>query len=386
MINFEKAFVVTHIINRKAPPFEPLEGPYSSVSESLVQLIGGVETLQLPLNGFNERVIFGDWKNRQSFKIPSFFGSLLPVKYLLDFCLVVFFLSKFNLANLKKRKLVVGIDPLSCLALVFFKKIFNYKLVFYSVDFNLQRFKNKSLQKLYEKADELSSRGSDQVWVVCESLQDYKKENYKIDSLYIPNSPIFSSDFYDQAKNLKTGKKMTWTGSFLTERQYDILFGLLAQIQEEARPDLEFYFAPMQHHEKFEQFARNYHLRIFKVLHLASRRQWQEFAAGCDVGIATYDEEFGSTQFIEPLKIWDFMLCGMPFIISREPSLSTPIKNSGVAYLLAPKNQIGDIASLRNFLKTENLRSLQPRCLGLAREFDIHRQIAQALEVISFSP
>lgn len=384
MIDFEKSLVVSHVVNRKAPPFEVLEGPYSSVAESLLSLAGGVETCQLPLNGFKDPVLYGDWKNRKPLKIPSLLGRIPLVKYLLDIFLIVFFLFKFNLKNRAKKCLVVGVDPLSCLPLTVFKKFFNYQLVFYSVDFNLHRFKNKILQKLYEKADELSSRGSHQTWVVCESLKDYKKEHYQVTSIYIPNSPVFQSDLFEKSKGFKTGNKMAWTGSFLTEKQYDILFGLLKKIQDEARPDLQFYFAPLQDHEKFERFARDYDLKIFKVLRLTSRREWQQFAATCDVGIATYDDQFGSTQFIEPLKIWDFMLCGMPFIISCEPSLATPVKKSGVAYLLAPHNQISDVASIRQFLQPEHLQSLQEPCLELAQEFDIRKQIAQALEALSF--
>lgn len=380
MIKFDKVLVVTHLVYRKAPPFEPLEGPYSSVTESLIGLGLDVETCQIPLNGFIDSIVYGNWKNKKLLKIPSPLGRVLWVKYFLDILITFLFLIKFNLENLHRKRLIVGIDPLSCLPLIFLKKLLNYKLVFYSVDFNRHRFKNSRLQGLYEKADELSSRFSDQVWVVCESLKNYKKTRYQIDSIYIPNSPVFSADLYEKTKNLKAGNKMAWTGSFLTERQYDILFSLLKQIQEKARADLKFYFAPMQHHEKFEEFSQRYGLKVFKVLHLTSRRQWQEFAAGCDVGIATYDDQFGSTEFIEPLKIWDFMLCGMPFIISSEPSLSTPVKQSGVAYLLAPQNQIVDSNSLKEFLKAENLKKLQGKCLELAKEFDIRVQIKRALK------
>jgi len=383
MASFDKALIATHIIYRQIPPYDALEGPYSSVCRALESILKDVETCQIPLNDFNGAVIYGHWRKTRQLKIPSFLGQLVPLKYLVDLVISAFFALKFSLANHDKKKLAVGIDPLSCLPLAFLKKIFNYRLVFYSVDFNKNRFKNRVLQWAYEKADELSTRFGDQTWVVCQSLKDYKKKHYHTDSIYIPNSPIFNGSLYQKGKKLKAGNKMAWTGSFLTERQYEIFFGLLKEIQDKYRPDMEFYFAPMQNHDRFRNFGKKYGLKKFQVLELHSRLEWQEFAAKCDVGIAIYDPQFGSTKFIEPLKIWDFMMVGMPFIISCEPSISTPIKKSGVAYFLAPNNKIPKDNSLKEFLKKENIIKLQERCIELAKEFDIQKQIKKTLKNLS---
>lgn len=382
MEKFDAALVVTHIVYRKNHPFDPLEGPYSSVCQALAEKMGSVETCQLPLYGFKDAVIFGNWKKAESLKIPKFLGILPPVKYLTDILITALFAAGFKFNHRGKNLLLVGIDPLSSFPLTLLKEVLGYKLVFYSVDFNRNRFSQRPMQILYEKLDEIGSRRSDQTWVVCESLKDYKKEKYAIDSIYIPNSSTFTPEIYEKNKNLKTGNKMAWTGSLLTERQFDILFGLLKEIQK-IRNDLEFYLAPMGGYEKFRQYGRRYGIEKLEVLELRSRRQWQEFAATCDVGIAVYDDKFGSTEFIEPLKIWDFLLCGMPFIISREPSISTPIKKSGAVYFLDYGNRITDRESLTRFLKADNFKTLQDKCLELAREFDIKKQINEALNKLS---
>lgn len=379
MLEFDNSLVVSHIVFRKAPPFEALEGPYSSVCAALQTLgLGGVDTCLVPIAGFEREIIHGNWSQKKQLKIPTVFGWITPLKYLIDIFLIGLFAVSFSLKNRKGRNLVVGVDPLCCVSLILLKKIFNYKLVFYSVDFNRTRFKNKVMQYLYEKADELSSKYSDQTWVVCESLKDYKKDRYQVDSVYIPNSPIFNPKFFEEGKSQKAGNKLAWTGSFLTDRQYSMLFGLLQQIQE-IRTDMEFYFAPMGNYEKFSDFAKKYNLRKSEVLQLHSRREWQEFASRCDVGIAVYDPDFGSTEFIEPLKIWDFMVCGMPFIISCEPSISQPIKAAGIAYFLAPGNKISDGQTLSDFLQKENVGRLQTMCVDMAREYSISRQIEIAL-------
>lgn len=378
MEKFDSFLVATHIVYRNAPPFEPLEGPYSSVAKALLENGGNVYSCQLPIKGFEKPLVYGPWRNGKLLKLPALAGKVAPIKYLLDALVFSVAVLVFTFKNIKSRRLVVGVDPLSCLPLTALRKILDYKLIFYSVDFNRTRFKSGLMQFLYEKADELSSKHSDQTWVVCQSLKDYKKDNYGVESIYMPNSAVFDAGVFEEGKKYKKGNKMAWTGSFLTERQYDILFSLLAQIQT-LRPDMEFYFAPMSNHIKFRECCSKYGLNKSEVVELHSRRQWQEFAAKCDSGIAIYDSQFGSTEFIEPLKIWDFMACGMPFIISCEPSISQPIKDSGVVYFLGPDNKITDAKSLGDFLQKENLEALQSKCVNLAREYSIDRQIKTAL-------
>lgn len=376
-----QVLIATHIAYRNAPPYEPLEGPYSYVANDLILLANEVKTCQIPLSGFSKPVLHGDWTSKKELVIPKILGEFTPVKYLIDAFLVILISLRFILSERNKNKLVIGVDPLCCVPLALLRRLLKFKLIFYSVDFNRSRFKNKILQTMYEKADEISTKGSDETWVVCESLKDYKKEHYGVDSFYMPHSPIFNPKIYESGEKLKKGNKVAWTGSLLTERQYDILFGLLKKMQE-VRNDLEFYFAPMGNYEKFSNFAKSYGLNESEVVQLHSRAQWQEFAASCDVGIAVYDPDFGSTEFIEPTKIWDFLMCGLPFIISGEPSLAGAIKKSGVAYVLAPNNEIADDISLASFLKTENLKEKREVCVRIAKEFSQEELVKQRLSVL----
>ncbi len=379
MSSFDKALVVTHIIYDKTSPDCAREGPYSSVCRALTLILEEVETCQIPLFDFNEPVIYGPWEKDRQLQIPPLLGKRTSLKYLIDILVTAFFVIRFNVTNRNKKKLIIGIDPLSCLPLAILKKIFSYQLVFYSVDFNKKRFGNKILQKLYEKADEISTRFSDQTWVVSDALKSYKKNNYHLESFYIPNSPTYNDAPYQQSKGLKTGNKMVWIGSFPTERQREVLFTALKEIQDRVRPDLEFYFAPFGNLHKFKEYCQKYRLKKYKIFDLHGRLECQKLVAQCDVGIALYDDQFGSTAFIEPLKIWDFMMCGLPFIISSEPSISAPIKKAGVAYFLNPGNKIPPDDSLKEFLKPENLNKLQEKCVKLAKEFSIKRQIEKVL-------
>ncbi len=382
MLYCDRVLIITHVLYRKKPPYIPVEGPYSEDYDALKPIVKRIDNLQIPLTGYNDPILYGGYKNEKKLKVPNILGVISPVKYLIDVSIVFFFTAVYCLKNWKEKVVVIGIDPLSCLPLIFLKKIFKFKLIFHSVDFNRNRFTNRILQFFYEKADELSSKYSDQVWSICESLINYKKAKYNVKSYYLPHAPIYNSIFFEEGRKLRTGNKLAWTGALLTDRSFELLFSVLRDIQNNIRDDMEFYFAPTRDHKKFSDYGKKYRLKKFKVLNIHTRAQWQKFASTCDAGIAIYDDQFGSTEFIEPMKIWDYLLCGLPFIISCEPSISQPIKKAGVAYLLNKGNKIPNDNSLYQFLAPTNINKKQKACLGLAKKYDMGRQVRFRLSAL----
>lgn len=377
-MRFKEAFVVTHIAYRTSPPFDAIEGPYSSVCNALEKIGLKVHTLQIPLFNFLVPIRYGKWKQEKTIIVPPLLGFFTPLKYVIDGLITLLYTIKFLKRHSARKTLIVGVDPLSCFGLCLLKPLYRYSLVFYCVDYNGERFHNSFLKYVYEKIDEFCSKQADLVWAVCQALLDHKKKNYRVSAFYIPNSNTYNGTPYKKGVHMRTGNKVGWTGSCITERQFKIVFSTSKKIQD-LRPDFHFYYAPVGNYAAFRKKAKAYGLKKYTVLELKSRREWQDFVATCDVGIAVYDEKFGSTRFIEPLKIWDFMMCAVPFIISCEPSIAEEVKKSGVAYVLEPKNVFPKDDSLAEFLDSKNLLSLQKKCLQLAKKYDISVQIEKSL-------
>src|SRR3989344_4563319 len=258
------ALVVTHIVYRSTPPYEPIEGPYTSVANSLSKLVNEVYSCQIPLFGFENPLLYGGGEEEKKYAVLAFLGQVPVIKYIFDALLIILTGMAFNIQRTGKRRLVVGVDPLSCLPLIPLKIIFGFKLVFYSVDFNITRFKNRFLQFLYEKSDELASRWSDQTWVVCQSLFDYKKENYGVNSHIVPNSFPFDDSLYVKNRRSGGGRRVVWTGSILTPRQIEHIFRLCLEIQR-LRTEMEFWFVPANQTENFRTSAKSFNLHNFSV-------------------------------------------------------------------------------------------------------------------------
>ncbi len=373
-VKLRNLLVVTHVLYKGK---KPVAGPYTSVIRAL-EKDRAIETIKIPLFEYNNPICYGKQKNEKLIAIPELLGKVLAIKYLVDFIFTTILIIKFLLKNHKEETIVIGIDPLSTLPAVLVKKFTKFKLIFYSVDFNEQRFSNILFQKLYEKSDEICSKYSDQTWAVCEALIDYKKINYNITSKYIPNSFPFTDKYYERNKDKRTGNKIVWTGSILTDKQVTDIMKLSKQIQN-LRPESEFRYIPSNKVDLFYKGAEKFELKNTRIFDVEGQEASREIVSQCDLGLAIYDRNFGSTKYIEPIKIWEYMMCGLPFVISCEPSLCSKVKESGVAFLLDPDNTIIDTQRLSAFINIQNLIKLRDGCVELAKEFDASKTMNNAL-------
>lgn len=382
-MNKNKSFlIITHIAYRANKSNIPIEGPYSSIAKALLELYSNVNLLGLPLFDDNLHVLHGKSDLLRSFKLPEFLGKYF-FKYITDFIVTFFYIISWCSAQNYNNKIIIAIDPLSALPALLLRGFFRYKIIYHCVDFNKNRFNNHTLQFFYEKSDEIATKKSDQAWVICQSLHDYKEEKFHVKTFYVPNSVIYDPSISNTGFHKRNGKKMIWTGGLMTVRQYKILFGTLKVIQEKVRSDIEFVIAPTKDFEKIADYIKKYQLKHAKLLKLNSRLEFQKIASTCDVGIALYDEKFGSTEYIEPMKVWDFMLCGLPFIVSHEPSISAPILRSGVVYRLLPKNKIPNDNSLKIFLQADNLQNKFEASKKIARTFDIKHVLKKQIALLN---
>ncbi len=377
-------FIVTHLVYYSKTS-DPVPGPFASVSSALKKIgVAKIELLGLPLKGFEGPIIYQIDQKKYHFQIPKFLGVISLFKYgvdlVLSFCLTLNFLI-LQKGEIKKS-VVIAHDALVCLPLTFLRIFLPFKLVFYCLDFSKNRGPNYLMQKLYEWADRRGSLKSDQTWTVCQALVSYKKDHYGADSLLIPNSFPFDDSDYQKNKNIRNGRRVVWTGSILTNKQIDHLFHLCRAIQD-LQPEMEFWFVPTNRIADFREAVKSFRMegrsRIFEVKGQAGSR---ELVSQCDLGLAVYDKDYGSTRFIEPIKIWEYLMCGLPFVISGEPSVNNTVAESGVAFFLDPDNEVPTDRSLQNFIEPENLRNLAPKSIELARKFDAVETIRKAFEAL----
>ena len=66
--------VVSHVIYRKNPPFDKLEGPYSSVEKALTGATKDITVCHIPIEGFHDPLTYGQLSTPKDIRIPNFLG------------------------------------------------------------------------------------------------------------------------------------------------------------------------------------------------------------------------------------------------------------------------------------------------------------------------
>lgn len=381
-INYENTrfLILVHLAFKKGNV--PAEGPYSSVIRSLPKNSASVEIIGLPLTGYNNPIIYGEYSNYKKLMLPKLLGKIPAAKYLLDIFISFVLLIKSLFDAPDVDTVVIAADPLAAIPALMLKPFSTYKLVFYSVDFSEHRFESNLLQKAYELADALASKFSDQVWAVCYSLIDYKKKHYNVDAIYIPNSFPYISKYYDE-RGVRSKKKVVWTGSVSTPKQLQDVVKVSKSLQTH-RPDLEFWFIPTYDSEELAKAIKKHKLINAQVFDVAGQEESRNLVKKCDLGLAIYDKDFGSTKYIEPIKIWEYMMCGLPFIISCEASLNPDLLQNGVALQLLANNQVPASKELKSFISVSNLRAKSSLAMAMAIKYDSSVLIKDALGKLVF--
>lgn len=376
-VNENKILVTAHIAYHPISG-QPAAGPFSSITTALIKLGYRVNTVLIPLCGWEKPAqieFYGD--SKKQVRVAKFLGKNIAIKYLTD--IVVETILIIQLIARRGVTITIGCDALATLPLLLIKKIIPLKVIFYCVDFNQQRFNNKLLQWVYQKSDFLCSKYSDQVWVVGYSLLKDKKERYGIIAHYIPNSFPFDKKVQEETIQERNGNRVVWTGSLSTDRQLNALIQTIKGLLF-LRPELEINLIPANYISTIEQAIVSNELSDKVFIHqVPSQHESQQIVKTMDLGLAIYDEKFGSTAYIEPIKIWEYLLCGIPFIISKEPVICPEIMERGVAFKLDAANSIPKDDSLRTFISKEHITQLPPTCIALAKKYSLEGLVSKQL-------
>lgn len=367
--------IVSHVAIKNGIP---TEGPYSTVLNSLKTDYKEVSQWLLPLFMTNDPIQKLEGKNETQVAYPLVAKKFPPFRYIYE----ILFLLKhgYNKLRTNKPTIVIACDPLAALPFALLKAIIKFEFIFYSVDFNEARFKHKPLQKAYETADKISSKMADQVWCVCEALVQFKKEHYGVESFYIPNSFPFTKKHFDLTQ--KSFDKVVWTGSILTNKQIDDILKLF-KIMKEMRPELKLWLIPVNKVDVFEKRINKLNIKDTKIFEVVGQKASRQIVSQCDIGLAIYNNKFGSTKYIEPIKIWEYMLCGTPFIISSEVSLNPEFVEKKVGYLLGKDNSVKNKKTLENFTSKKTLKKTQSICIEVAKKYSSKTMMKAAIKKLS---
>lgn len=293
-----------------------------------------------------------------------------------DVFLNVFWGIKFG----KGSDLYVGFDNLNAFSGVILKFLkIAKKTIYYVVDYNPKRYKNKFLNSIYHKIDQFCVKYCDETWNLSPRMEEGRKKYFKfskgnqkvvpmgawLDRIKIP-------DFEEVEKHT-----LVYSGHVIKKQGIQYVINAIPKILEEI-PDFKFsVLGNGSYIEDLKKLANSLGVEehIEFSGYIEDPGEMERRIANCVLAVALYEkfDENGNltfTHFSDPGKLKLYIGCGVPVLLTDVPYNAKEIeeKECGRIVSIEPNDIAREVIRL---LKDEEiLKKYRNNVLNYAKQFN----------------
>lgn len=280
-----------------------------------------------------------------------------PLHFLIDTLTTFYFVFRAG----QKWDLYIGSDSLNVFSGLILRTIgVVKKVVFYEYDYTPHRFSNKLLNGIFHWFNRVAARNADVVWDNPPNLMVIrKKQGADREKVFrVPHGVDL-----DQVKIPPFNKikryTLVYTGHVTISKGLQLLIDSLPDVIKKI-PQVKVAIVGSGPYEaEYKKLVKKNKLfKYFKFFGYTQHDWTLAYLPGCAAALAPYiPEEGGTFQYAEPLKIKDYLGCGLPVIVTRVPAFHREIekKKLGIAINYEAKELTKAIIKLlknERFLKT----------------------------------
>jgi glycosyltransferase involved in cell wall biosynthesis len=314
--------------------------------------------------------------------INNFKVSFLPLKTLKEFKTTLTIINNISKERKKSIDVFIGIDPLNAFYGIVLRKLGKVKtVIFYTADYATNRFSNSALNYVYHWIDRYAIKNSDQVWNVSTKIVELRKRQGVEDdrNFFVPNSPEFNKVKrldYRKINKHEIVIVSTISASIALQLIFEVISGL-----SEKYPDIKLKIIGISDWSKeFRQSLEKLNI-IDNVVFLPSMNHESLLKQLCisAIGLALYTNVTSWTKYCDSMKARDYLACGLPVIITKEPSTARDIQDGKAGYVVGlDKNKLINI--IDDLFKNKNeYIEMRNNAIALAKKYDMTKILEKIL-------
>ncbi|MDA8665850.1 glycosyltransferase [Litoricolaceae bacterium] len=258
----------------------------------------------------------------------------------------------FNIFFLNRKNnclLVFGVNPLNFLSAYLAKKLGcinnDAKLIYYSIDFSPERFKNRYANWVYHWIERFSWSKADKVWDVSPMINRARTEHPVLLGLRRGNVdsplvvPIGVERILTRADSARGSGalRLGFVGHLLEKQGLGLVLSALRQHVSRHEPE---YFeldiiGGGGCEKELKNFVSDNQLDGYVKFHgwIHSRKDIEDILRKCDVGLAMYNPAtVGFTRYADPTKLKDYLAVGLPIVMTATTYNSSDLFEVGCAF------------------------------------------------------
>ncbi|OGM18349.1 hypothetical protein A2686_03275 [Candidatus Woesebacteria bacterium RIFCSPHIGHO2_01_FULL_38_10] len=264
----------------------------------------------------------------------------------------------------------IGLDNFDTFPAIFFKGWKIKRVIYYGSDYADERFKNSIMNIVYRMVELVALRISDLVISNTKRAEERRISLglNKRKSLVIPNG-------VDLGLIPRLKKRIifdfVYLGTLSETHGVIELLHVFSKIAKSFRRVKLAFLGTGSKEEKIRTFVKENNLenRVYLLGRLEHDKALRFLVKNGGVGIASYNESEGWTKYASPLKVKEYLACGMPVIISSVPEISGDVRKYKLGYVYNSKRQLFE--AMQKFSKNKNLiKTLSKNAKEYVEKFD----------------
>lgn len=291
-----------------------------------------------------------------------------------------------------RYELFIGINNLNTIAGLIMKRMGRVKkVVYYTIDYFPTRFENKLLNNIYHYIDKLCVKLADETWNVSSVMIYAREKNSSLDRIkHNRQHRVPIGIWFDKAPRKSFSeidkKKLIFVGQLLPHMGVELVVKTMPEIINRI-PDIKLEIIGGGEQKKYlTQLAKELHVEknIKFWGWVRDRRKLEIIMSDGAVGLATFNTEIldEKVKNADPGKIKDYMLLGMPVIVTDAISNTKEIiKNQcGIVIRYKSSDLVNAVVQLLN--DKNRLYKYRKGALNYVQQFDYGKLFEENLSRI----
>lgn len=309
------------------------------------------------------------------------------VFYLIDVFLTFYFLLRAK----TKFDLCIALDNLNTVSVLPFRK-FNLisQLVFYTIDYNPQRFGNKVLNSIYHFLDRLACYHADKIWILSERMITARKQN-GVDTKKSAKSILLPMGANLQRIKILSMEKinrhdLVFAG-YLSKRQgVQIVLEALPKIISEIPKARFIIIGQGEYEETLKRLSKRLNIDDhvkFKGF-IENQKDLEKILCKSAVAVAPYvPKKDNFAFFTDPGKPKLYLGCGLPIAITNVPAIARVIQSQKAGLITNYTSESFAKALIKLLSNNAFYKTYRKNAIKLSKNYDTNTLIAKALDKTS---